>query len=145
MLLHAIPEAALAIALRHPAVMIASDGMEYVDGKAHPRSAGTYARVLGHFVREEQALSLTDALRKMTIMPAQRMDHVPAMRRKGRLRENMDADLAIFDPATVIDRATYSEPARPSAGIRHVLVNGVPVVRDGALQADRYPGTAIRR
>lgn len=144
-LLHVIPEAALAIALRHPAVMIASDGMEYVDGKAHPRSAGTYARVLGHFVREEQALSLADALRKMTIQPAERLDHVPAMRRKGRLREGMDADLAIFDPTTVIDRATYSEPARPSAGIRHVLVNGVPVVQDGVLQADRYPGKAIRR
>ncbi|MBM5810561.1 MAG: amidohydrolase family protein [Gammaproteobacteria bacterium] len=144
-LLHAIPESALAAALRHPAVMIASDGMEYVDGKAHPRSAGTYARVLGHFVRDEGALSLMQALRKMTIQPAQRLDHVPAMRRKGRLREGMDADLTIFDPATVIDRATYGEPARPSAGIRHVLVNGVPVVRDGVLQADRYPGQPIRR
>lgn len=144
-LLHAIPESALATALRHPAVMIASDGMEYVDGKAHPRSAGTYARVLGHFVRDEQALGLMEALRKMTIQPARRLDHVPAMRRKGRLREGMDADVTIFDPASVLDRATYSEPARPSAGIRHVLVNGVPVVRDGVLQADQYPGRAIRR
>jgi len=85
-----------------------------------------------------------EALRKMTLLPAERLAHVAAMRRKGRIAEGMDADLTIFDPATVIDRATYTQLA-PSAGIVHVLVNGAFVLRDGERVAGAMPGQPIRR
>lgn len=141
---HMIPEAALELAIRHPLVMIASDGVNLSSGHGHPRGAGTFARVLGHHVREKHHLSLMEALRKMTLLPAQRMDFVPMMRRKGRLQEGMDADITIFNPETVIDRATYRQPTRPSDGIRHVLVGGVPVVVNGGLEEGVFPGRAIR-
>jgi N-acyl-D-aspartate/D-glutamate deacylase len=124
--------------------MIVSFG-ELRDGVAHPRLAGTYARVLGHYVRDEGVLTLMDALGRMTLLPAQRLEaRVPAMRNKGRIRVGADADITIFDPATIMDRATYNEPLLPSAGIRYVLVNGVMVVNDGVLDADVAPGRAIR-
>ncbi|MCB1684191.1 MAG: amidohydrolase family protein [Pseudomonadales bacterium] len=128
-----------------PDVMIASDGVPYVGDFSHPRSAGTFARVLGHYVRDEGALPLMLALRKMTLDPAQRLEKfAPAMRRKGRVQEGMDADLTLFAPATVLDQATYSIPARNSAGIHHVLVKGVAVVTDGAIVENVFPGEAIR-
>ncbi|HEX7116049.1 MAG TPA: amidohydrolase family protein [Steroidobacter sp.] len=141
---HMIPQAALDAAIRHPLVMIASDGISLADGHGHPRGAGTYARVLGVHVRERGDLTLMEALRKMTLMPAQRMAFVPAMQRKGRVQEGMDADITIFDPATVKDRATYREPAQPSAGILHVLVGGTPVVANGQLRDGVFPGRGIR-
>ncbi|MGH9661432.1 MAG: amidohydrolase family protein, partial [Bryobacteraceae bacterium] len=108
--------------------------------------AGTFSRVLGRYVREQKALSLADALRKMTFLPAQRLEKsVPAMRTKGRLRPGADADLTIFDPGRVIDRATFDSPAVPSEGIVHVLVNGVFVVRDRRLVEGVAPGRPIRR
>jgi N-acyl-D-aspartate/D-glutamate deacylase len=86
-----------------------------------------------------------DALRKMTLMPAQRLEvRAPAMRNKGRIRVGADADITIFDPATVLDRATFAESLLPSAGIRYVLVAGVLVVNDGVLNHDVSPGTPIR-
>ena len=131
-------------ALRNPLTMIASDGI-LDNGKGHPRTAGTYSRVLGKYVREDRALSLIDALTKMTLMPAQRLERrVPAMKNKGRIRARADADLTIFDPQTIADRATFQEPARESAGIKFVIVNGVMVVKDGQLQANVYPGGPIR-
>jgi hypothetical protein len=143
---HIIPDEEMEYAIAHPAVMIASDGGRFVDGRAHPRGAGTFARVLGRYVREKGTLSLMDALRKMTLMPAQRLeDGVPLMRNKGRVRIGADADLAIFDPDMVLDRATFAEPAQASAGIPHVLVNGQFVVRDGELVEGVMPGQAIRR
>ena len=143
---HIIPDKEMEYAIAHPAVMIASDGGRFVDGRAHPRGAGTFARVLGRYVREKGTLSLMDALRKMTLMPAQRLeDGVPLMRNKGRVRIGADADLAIFDPDMVLDRATFAEPAQASAGIPHVLVNGQFVVRDGELVEGVMPGQAIRR
>lgn len=127
-----------------PLTMIASDGL-LQDGKGHPRTSGTYARVLGRYVREEKALTLMEALRKMSLMPAQRLEHrAPAFHNKGRIRIGADADITIFDPATVIDRATYQQPTLHSAGIQFVLVNGVPVVRDGIVQQDVFPGQGIR-
>jgi N-acyl-D-aspartate/D-glutamate deacylase len=126
-------------------VIIASDGVEFVDGKGHPRGAGTYARVLGHYVRERGVLPLMDALAKMTILPAKRLETVaPVMRNKGRIREGADADITVFDPATVIDRATFAEPTLPSGGIPHVLVAGTFVVRDGELVEGAVPGVGIR-
>ncbi|MDX1394820.1 MAG: amidohydrolase family protein [Gemmatimonadota bacterium] len=143
---HIIPEDAVRTALAHPLVMVASDGTPFVNGRAHPRGAGTFARVLGRYVREQGVLTLPEAIRKMTIMPARRLeDFVPQMRNKGRIRVGADADVTVFDPATVIDNATFAEPARPSSGIVHVLVAGTPVVRDGALQEGVTPGQPIRR
>jgi N-acyl-D-aspartate/D-glutamate deacylase len=142
-ILHMIPPSALDAAIASPFVMIASDG-GLRNGKGHPRSSGTFARVLGRYVREAGALTLMDAIRKMSLMPAQRLqDRVPAMRNKGRIREGADADLTLFDPATVADASTYEDPARYSIGIRYVLVNGAPVVKDGKLQ-DVTPGRPIR-
>lgn len=143
---HIIPEAMVDLAVARPGVIIASDGVPFTDGRAHPRGAGTFARVLGRYVREKRALTLMDALAKMTILPALRLESVtPQMRKKGRLAVGMDADVTIFDPATVIDRATFAQPAQASAGIPHVIVNGTFVVRNGALVDDARPGRAIRR
>jgi N-acyl-D-aspartate/D-glutamate deacylase len=86
-----------------------------------------------------------DALGKMTLMPARRLERlVPMMKNKGRIRVGADADLTVFDPERIIDKATYEEPGKYSAGIKHVLVNGVLVVKDGQLQSGVSPGRAIR-
>jgi N-acyl-D-aspartate/D-glutamate deacylase len=131
-------------ALKSPLTMIASDGI-LDSGKGHPRTAGTYTRVLGKYVREQRALTLMDALRKMTLMPAQRLEQrVPKMRNKGRIQVGADADLTVFDPEGVIDRSTYREPAKYAEGIKYVLVNGVVVVKGGKLQTGVYPGRPVR-
>ncbi len=127
----------------HPLVMIASDGI-MTKGSGHPRAAGTYARILARYVRGQRSLTLMDAIRKMSLMPAQRLQHAtPAARRKGRIQEGADADIAIFDPATVTDRSTYTSPAEPSTGFRWVLVAGTPVVSDGKIAGDVFPGRPL--
>jgi N-acyl-D-aspartate/D-glutamate deacylase len=142
---HSIPEEISRLAVASPIVMIASDG-RIDNGKGHPRGVGTFARVLGRYVREQKALSLMDALRKMALLPAQRLEKVvPSMRAKGRVKVGADADLTIFDPAKVIDRATFEQPTQYSEGILHVLVDGVFVVRDEKLVGDVKPGKAVRR
>jgi len=141
-----IPAEAMRTALVDSTVLIASDGVPLIDGKGHPRGVGTNARVLGRYVREEKLLTLMQAIRKMTLMPARRLEaSVPQMKNKGRLKVGADADVTVFDPQTVIDRATFEQPAQASAGIAHVLVNGTPVVRKGELVAGAAPGVAIRR
>ena len=128
-----------------PDVIAASDGIPFSEGRAHPRGAGTFARILGHYVRERGVLSLMDALRKMTLLPAQRIEAiVPEMALKGRVQVGSDADLTIFDPERIIDRATYDAPDQYSAGIKHVLVAGTFVVRDGALVDGVEPGRPLR-
>jgi dihydroorotase len=124
--------------------MIASDGY-LLNGKGHPRTAGTYARVLGHYVREKKALDLMTALKKMTLMPAQRLEkRAPVFKDKGRIRVGADADITVFDPNRVIDKATYENPLQYSEGIQFVLVNGVPVVKDGKVVEGVFPGRAAR-
>jgi len=141
---HAIPEEIARLSVASPLTMIASDGL-LQKGKGHPRGSGTYARVLGRYVRELKALTLMDALSKMTLMPARRLEQIaPMMKNKGRIRVGADADLTIFNPATIIDKSTFEEPAQYSEGITHVLVGGVFVVKDGKLQTDINPGRAIR-
>jgi len=138
-----IPDSIVRLALGDSLVMVASDG---ISPHGHPRLAGTHARVLGRYARDSSALSLMDAVRKMTLMPAQRLERAaPALRAKGRVQVGADADLTVFDPVTVLDRATYERPAQFSQGIIHVVVNGTLVVRNGASVSDVFPGRAIRR
>jgi dihydroorotase len=137
-------EAAVRTCLAHPLPMIASDGA-WDDGKTHPRSSGTNSRILGRYVREEGVLTLMEALRKMSLAPAQHLEQrVPEMRNKGRIQVGADADLVLFDPAMVIDRATYREPLLTPIGIETVLVGGIPVVRNGVIRGGVFPGQAIR-
>ena len=130
-------------AMASPFVMVASDGMPYAPG-AHPRSAGTFARVLGLYVRQQKVLPLMDALAKMTIMPARRLEPLaPQLKNKGRIRLGADADITVFNPDTVIDTATFEKGLSFSAGIDHVIVNGVPVVREGKTVPNTFPGKAV--
>ncbi len=138
--IHSIPEEMVRLAIANPMVMIASDGI-LENGKGHPRAAGTYARVLGRYVREQHVLSLMDALRKMSLMPAHRVG-LPS---KGRIKIGADADIAVFDPARVIDRATFEKPNVYSEGIPYVLVGGRLVVKQGVLQEGTMPGQPVKR
>jgi N-acyl-D-aspartate/D-glutamate deacylase len=137
-------EEIVAAAIKSPLTMIASDGI-LEKGKGHPRTAGTYSRVLGSYVRDKGTLSLMEALTKMTLQPAQRLERrVPSMKNKGRIRIGADADLTIFDPHSITDRATFQDPAQYAEGIRFVMVNGVLIVKEGQLQSEVYPGRPIR-
>ena len=123
----------------HPLVMIASDGLP-----GHPRNAGTYSRVLAQYVREKGTITLMDALRKMSLMPAQMLERsTAAASRKGRLQEGADADIVVFDAATISDRATFQKPMEPSAGVRYLLVAGTVVVDEGRIVPDVFPGRAL--
>ena len=133
-------------ALVEPGVIVVSDTLpiESLEIKSAPH-VGTYAKVLGRYVREEGLLDLPTALAKMSLLPAQRLERIaPGFARKGRLQVGSDADITVFDPATVIDRATYQQPFRPSAGIRFVLVYGTVVVRDGEVVSGAAPGRFLR-
>jgi N-acyl-D-aspartate/D-glutamate deacylase len=111
----------------------------------HPRSTGTFSRAVRMLTRDAGSMGLADALAKCTLLPARVLeDRVPAMRRKGRLGSGCDADIVVFDPATITDQSSYADSTRASAGIRHVLVNGAFVVRDGAIVRDAMPGRPIR-
>jgi N-acyl-D-aspartate/D-glutamate deacylase len=122
-----------------PLVMIASDGAE-----GHPRNAGTYSRVLAQYVREKGMISLMDALRKMSLMPAEMLGRSTSdARRKGRLQEGADADIVVFDAATISDRSSYAKPMEPSVGVRYLLVGGTVVVDEGKIVPDVFPGRAL--
>ncbi len=129
--------------MRQPWNMIASDGA-FADGSdasaGHPRGAGTFPRLLGHYARDEGVLSLEEAVRKITSLPAD----FHGIEDRGRLAAGMRADIAIFDPATIIDRSDWDHPQRFSEGVVHVLVNGVPVLRDGEMTG-AAPGEVVRR
>jgi dihydroorotase len=143
-IIHGRSEETMEWILAQPDVMIASDGIPFIGGQSHPRGAGTYSRVLGHYVRERKLGTLAEALAKMTIQPARRLEGVaPAMKRKGRIEVGADADITVFDPALVLDRATYESPAQTSTGIVHVVVGGAFVIRDGAEMAGVFPGQPV--
>jgi N-acyl-D-aspartate/D-glutamate deacylase len=123
----------------HPLVMIASDGAE-----GHPRNAGTFSRVLAQYVREKGTVTLMDAVRKMTLMPAQVLERsTPAARFKGRLQEGADADIVMFDAGTITDRSTFQKPMLPSEGVRFLIVGGTLVVDEGKIVPDVFPGHAL--
>jgi N-acyl-D-aspartate/D-glutamate deacylase len=141
---HSISEDIVRSTIADSIVIIASDGM-LAGGKGHPRGTGTFARLLGNYVREEKLISLNEGLRKITLMPAKRLEGIaPVMKNKGRICVGADADITIFDPDKIIDQATYEEPAKYSSGINYVLVNGIIVVKDGQLQEVTFPGRAVR-
>lgn len=150
----------------HPKILIESDEMFWMtmdhDGHienyegdewplpegafSHPRSNGTFAKILRSYVRERGVMTMQEALRKMTLMPAQNLeDFVPQMKKKGRLQVGMDADITIFDPETVADVGTYEKPNQAAVGVSTVLVNGVLVVKEGQLIKEAAPGRPIRR
>jgi hypothetical protein len=153
--------AILDMAVMYQDSVIASDAIWYVrsngriltepvwpipeDAYAHPRSAGTFTRILGRYVRERKQLTLMEAIRRASLLPAQILeDAAPQMKNKGRIKIGADADIIVFDPQTVIDKATYTNPRLPAEGMRHVIVNGVPVILDGKLNTAVRPGKAIR-
>src|SRR5688572_14888114 len=137
---HSNPEDVIRDVVAHPLTMIASDGL-----RGHPRHAGTSARILGHYVREQKVLTLMQAIEKLSLLPARRLEQrVPAMKNKGRIRVGADADLVIFNPEQINDRATYEKPELSSAGIQHVIVAGEFVVRDGNIVSGATPGRAVR-
>ena len=123
----------------NPLIMIASDGVE-----GHPRNAGTYSCVLAQYVREKKSLPLMEALRKMTLMPAQVLERsTPSARHKGRLQEGADADIVIFDPRTIADRSTFEKPMEPSVGVHYLLVDGMVLIEKGKIVPDVFPGRAV--
>ncbi len=123
----------------NPLIMIASDGAQ-----GHPRNAGTFSRVLAQYVREKGAITLMDALRKMTLMPAEVLEKsTPAGHAKGRLQEGAAADIVVFDPQTVADRATYQAPMEASTGMQYVIVGGTVLIDQGKMVPDVFPGKAL--
>ena len=139
---HAMSEEDVEAIMAHPQTMIASDGrlVELGDGHPHPRWYGTFPRVLGVYAREKGVLTLEQAVHKMTAMPAARI----GLRERGQLRLGWFADVVVFDPRTVIDRATFEEPHRYPLGIEWVFVNGGIAVEDGAFR-DVRSGRVLKR
>lgn len=126
--------------MRHDWSMVCTDGdpVGYGQGHPHPRSYGAFPRVLGRYVREEGVLSLEEAVRRMTSMAADQIGQPD----RGRIREGAYADLTVFDPDRIEDRASFTDPHRYPVGVVHVLVNGEPVIRDGSLTG-RKPGRVL--
>ena len=143
-LMHMNSEETITHALQDPLVLVASDSEDIADRYSHPRSAGTFARVLGHYVRETGSLTLLQAVNKMSLMPAQRLEgFVPVMKNKGRLQPGADADVILFDPERVAARAQYLDAKQYSQGMIYVMVNGHFVVNQGTLVRNVFPGQAI--
>ena len=142
-IIHMMKDEWIREALSRDFVMVASDGMPYAPG-AHPRSAGTFSRFLGRYVRDEGLMPLMEGLARITIMPARRLERMTDQaRRKGRLQTGMDADITVFDPDSIVDTATFEDDLSHSLGVAHVLVNGEFVVRDGENVSGATPGQAL--
>lgn len=138
--IHSMDENDVRTVLRHPSTMIGSDGIPTLDAKPHPRLYNTFARVLGHYARDEGVIPLEEAVRRMTGYAAEAFGLVD----RGCVRTGAFADLVVFDTASIIDRGTFEDPNRYPAGIRHVFVNGVEVA-DGERATGAYPGRGLRR
>ena len=142
-ILHSMKPEWIKTGIAAPGVMIASDGMPYAK-LAHPRTAGTFSRVLGKYVREDKVIDLNTAIEKMTLLPAKRLENIaPMMRFKGRIQVGADADITIFNPNTIIDKATFDKGLEFSAGIEYVLVNGQFILKDGKTVVNAFPGQAV--
>jgi N-acyl-D-aspartate/D-glutamate deacylase len=138
-ILHSNTQEMVDLVIGNPLVMIASDG-----APGHPRNAGTYSRILSRYVRETGSITLMDAIRKMSLMPAQRMQKsAPAARQKGRLQEGADADVVVFDPRTIADRSTYQAPMQQSSGMQFVIVDGTILIDEGKLVPSTFPGKPL--
>ena len=143
-IVHSTPQHAVDTAVTSPLTAIATDGF-LRNGKGHPRTSGTYSLILGRYVRERQALSLSDALAKCSLMPARRLERrAPAFASKGRVRPGMDADIVVFDADRVIDNSTYEQPSLPPTGIEYVIVGGAAVVEAGKVVEGALPGVGIK-
>jgi len=142
-IIHMMKEEWIRAQLADPRVMIASDGMPYAPG-AHPRSAGTFARFLGRYVRDKELMPLMTGLAKVSLLPAQRLESIaPQMKRKGRIQIGSDADITIFDAEGIIDTADFKGELTYSKGVRYVIVNGEFVVWDGELVDGARPGQPV--
>lgn len=142
---YAIPEDDVTAALASPFVMLGSDGIIEPGNNNHPRASGTFARTLRVYVREKKTLTLMEAINKMTLMPAKRLEaESPQMKRKGRLQPGMDADVVVFNPDTVTDTSTVERPNSFSEGFAYVIVNGKIVKDPKGLHKDTRPGLGIR-
>jgi N-acyl-D-aspartate/D-glutamate deacylase len=140
-LIHVNPDAVVDAVVAAPLVMIASDGVAQ-----HPRGAGTFSRVLARYVRDRKALTLAEAIRKMSLMPAQRLEALtPEAKRLGRLQQGARADIVVFDPETITDRATFRAPTEASEGVRYLVVVGTVVVDEGRLVEGAVPGQPLVR
>lgn len=142
-IIHMMEPEWIAAGIKTKGTVIASDGMQYAK-LAHPRTAGTFSRVLGKYVRQEKILTLNEALMKMTLLPAQVLENfVPGMKNKGRIQVGADADITIFDAETIIDNATFEKGLAFSTGVQFVLVGGQLVINNGNTVTDVYPGDPI--
>jgi N-acyl-D-aspartate/D-glutamate deacylase len=129
-------------ALQEPGSIVVSDliPMKSLEEKVPPHN-GAFSKILARYVREQNALDLMDALGKMTVLPARRLqNYAPAFARKGRVQPGMDADLVIFDPDLIEDRASYRDPYQTALGIEHVVVAGIPVISNAKLLPNASPG-----
>jgi N-acyl-D-glutamate deacylase len=152
----------LDISVLYPGGAIASDAMPWTlsdgsvytgdawplpeDATSHPRSAGCFTRFIREWVRERQAVSLLEGVRKCALIPAEILAaSTPAMRAKGKLQPGADADIVVFDFDALTDRATFAAMNRPSEGVRHLVVSGQPLITDGVLDVAARPGRPVRR
>lgn len=130
--------------LKSPVTMIASDGGD-CSTFSHPRGSGTFSKVLGEYVRQKKILTLNEAIKKMTLMPAQLLEKfVPEMKKRGRVQIGCKSDLVIFDPNTIIDKATYDNGCVQSIGVKYLLINGKIVINNGIMIPNVFPGQAIK-
>jgi N-acyl-D-amino-acid deacylase len=116
---------------------MATEGV-FLKSSTHPRAYGNFARLLGHYTRDEKVITLADAVRRLSGLPATNL----GLAGRGFLRPGMFADVVVFDPATISDRATFEKPHQYAVGVRHVFVNGVQVLRDGE-HTNAKPGRAL--
>ena len=142
-IMHMMQPEWLKLGMENPAVMIASDGMPY-SALAHPRTAGTFSRVLGKYVREDKVIDLNTAIAKMTLLPAKRLESIaPSMLQKGRIQVGADADITIFNADKIMDKASFEKGLAFSEGVEFVIVNGALILKNGKTVVGVFPGKGV--